>query len=481
MLSASDIDTYRICPLKYKFARVLIPQEPTIHQRFGIVLHQVLERFHSMGGGSLEQLMELFEVSWRRAGFGDSGRRAPVPRPRRGRPPPLLGGGSLERRRAGLVRAQLRLQARRSPAARQGRPRGPPPDGSYELIDYKTGKSKTEDELREDVQLSLYQMGARESWRLETSAQAYLYVLTGEKVPVEHSPEELERVKATVAEIADGIMKQEFEPKPSQEVCLRLPDHLPGGGEVERDEARSRVTSALPSGAGAGPRRHGDRLSRRGDEPRALVALKVIAPDLATDPEFRARFEREARTAAGLDHPNVVPGSPRARPIGSLISMRRPEAPTSRRCSRSAAGSSIRRRPRSRRRWRPLLDAAHARGLVHRDVKPGNVLLAPTAEGGHHAYLTDFGITKDSSDQTVGLTQTGQWVGTVDYISPEQVSGRPIDARSDVYSLGCVLYQALTGHAPYQGADVHKVYAHVRAAARAGRRGRGPGARLRPG
>ena len=93
------------------------------------------------------------------------------------------------------------------------------PDGSFELIDYKTGKAKTADELREDVQLSLYQMGARESWRLETSAQSYFYVLTGEKVPVEHSPEELERVKATVAEIADGIMKQEFEPKPSHEVC----------------------------------------------------------------------------------------------------------------------------------------------------------------------------------------------------------------------------------------------------------------------
>src|SRR3712207_484557 len=73
MLSASDIDTYRICPLKYKFARVFrIPQEPTIHQRFGIVLHQVLERFHSQGGGSLDSLMELFHASWRRAGFGDS-------------------------------------------------------------------------------------------------------------------------------------------------------------------------------------------------------------------------------------------------------------------------------------------------------------------------------------------------------------------------------------------------------------------------
>ena len=93
------------------------------------------------------------------------------------------------------------------------------PDGSYELIDYKTGKAKTQADLREDVQLSLYQMGARESWRLETAAQSYFYVLTGEKVPVEHSEEELERVKTTIAEIAEGIKSQEFEPRPSREVC----------------------------------------------------------------------------------------------------------------------------------------------------------------------------------------------------------------------------------------------------------------------
>jgi DNA helicase-2/ATP-dependent DNA helicase PcrA len=220
MLSASDIDTYRICPLKYKFARVFrIPQEPTIHQRFGIVLHQVLERFHTMDGGSLEQLMELFEVSWRRAGFGDSDDEQQF----RGRAVDAL-GRYWEDDRASDAKP---VWFERSFAFKLGDHllRGrvdrvdQHPDGSYELIDYKTGKSKTEEELREDVQLSLYQMGARESWRLETSAQSYFYVLTGEKVPVEHSPEELERVKATVAEIADGIMKQEFEPKPSYEVC----------------------------------------------------------------------------------------------------------------------------------------------------------------------------------------------------------------------------------------------------------------------
>jgi DNA helicase II / ATP-dependent DNA helicase PcrA len=220
MLSASDIDTYRTCPLKYKFARVFrIPQEPTIHQRFGIVVHQVLERFHSQGGGSLAQLMELFEASWRRSGFGDSDdeqqfRERAVEalerywaEDRRSEAEPVW----FERSFAFRLGQHL-LRGRVDRVDRH-------PDGTYELIDYKTGKSKSEEDLREDIQLSLYQMGARESWRLETSAQSYLYVLTGEKVPVEHSDEELERVKATVAEIAGGILQQEFEPTPSSEIC----------------------------------------------------------------------------------------------------------------------------------------------------------------------------------------------------------------------------------------------------------------------
>jgi DNA helicase II / ATP-dependent DNA helicase PcrA len=220
MLSASDIDTYRVCPLKYKFARVFrIPQEPTIHQRFGIVVHQVLERFHTSGGGSLDDLMELFEASWRRAGFGDSDDERQF----------------RERAVAALERYwqedhdsetepvwfERSFAFRLGPHLLRGRVDRVDrhPDGSFELIDYKTGKAKTEAELREDVQLSLYQMGARESWRLKTSAQSYLYVLTGEKVPVEHSEEELDRVKATVSDIADGILRQDFEPKPSYEVC----------------------------------------------------------------------------------------------------------------------------------------------------------------------------------------------------------------------------------------------------------------------
>jgi DNA helicase-2/ATP-dependent DNA helicase PcrA len=220
MLSASDIETYRICPLKYKFARVFrIPQEPTINQRFGILLHQVLERFHQSEGASLDHLLQLFEISWRRNGFGDS-------------------NDDLQFREKAVAALRLYWESDRAQEARPAWVErsfsfrlGPHllrgrvdridkhPDGSYELIDYKTGRAKTADDLRQDIQLSIYQMGAREAWKLETSAQSYYYVLDGEKVPVEHSEEELERVRGTVAEIGAGIMAHEFEPKPSPEIC----------------------------------------------------------------------------------------------------------------------------------------------------------------------------------------------------------------------------------------------------------------------
>ncbi len=230
MLSASDIETYRLCPLKYKFARVFrIPQEPTINQRFGIVLHQVLERYHSLerhhsadrdrNGGSLDDLMRLFEASWRRGGFGDSSddmqfREKAVDALRRYHDHDRESAARpawVERSFAFRLGPHL-LRGRVDRVDRL-------PDGSYELIDYKTGKPKTASELREDVQLSLYQMGARESWGLETSAQSYYYVLDGEKVPVRHSAEELERVRATVADIAERIMSHSFDPQPSPELC----------------------------------------------------------------------------------------------------------------------------------------------------------------------------------------------------------------------------------------------------------------------
>ncbi|MEA2440139.1 MAG: ATP-dependent helicase UvrD/PcrA [Thermoleophilaceae bacterium] len=220
MLSASDLETYRICPLKYKFARVFrIPQEPTINQRFGILLHQVLERFHQSDGASLEHLMQLFEISWRRNGFGDSNDDLQF----REKAVAALRQYWEDDREASSRPAWVErsFSFRLGPHLLRGRVDRVDrhPDGSYELIDYKTGRAKTADDLRQDIQLSIYQMGAREAWKLETSAQSYYYVLDGEKVPVEHSEEELERVRTTVAEIGDGIMAHDFEPRPSPEIC----------------------------------------------------------------------------------------------------------------------------------------------------------------------------------------------------------------------------------------------------------------------
>jgi DNA helicase-2/ATP-dependent DNA helicase PcrA len=220
MLSASDIETYRLCPLKYKFARVFrIPEEPTINQRFGIAVHQVLERFHTQGGGSLEDLMHLFEVAWRRNGFGHSADELQF---REKAVSALTQYWQLDREREGEpvwfergFAFKLGDHHVRGRVDRVDRL----PDGSWELIDYKTGRAKTETQLREDIQLCLYQMGAREAWGLPGSAQSYYYVLENEKVPVEHTDEELERVRATVTAIADGILAQEFDPTPSAEIC----------------------------------------------------------------------------------------------------------------------------------------------------------------------------------------------------------------------------------------------------------------------
>jgi hypothetical protein len=106
------------------------------------------------------------------------------------------------------------------------------------------------------------------------------------------------------------------------------------------------------------------------------------------------------------------------------------------------------------------LDAAHARGLVHRDAKPANVLLARPGEPGEHAYLSDFGLTKRMA--SAGHTKTGEIVGTVDYMAPEQWRGERVDGRADLYALGAVLFEALTGSVPYvRDSDVAKLYAHL--------------------
>jgi hypothetical protein len=196
---------------------------------------------------------------------------------------------------------------------------------------------------------------------------------------------------------------------------------------------------------------------------RRYVALKLIVPELAEDEEFRRRFERESQMAASLDHPNVIPVYEAGEADGALfISMRYVEGYDLRAIIRSAGRIEPARAARLVGQLGDALDAAHARGLVHRDVKPANVLVAGELGGAsEHAYLTDFGLTKHVSSSS-GITHTGQWVGTLDYVAPEQISGGPLDARVDVYSLGCVLFEALTGRVPYpKDSDVAKMFAHM--------------------
>ena len=222
VLSASDIETYRTCPLKYKFARVFrIPSEPTLNQRFGILVHQVLERFHQGGttSGSLPELLGLLEAGWRRGGFGDSEEERQL----------------RAKATQALLRYHERFQGEDSepvwferafafklgPHLLRGRVDRVDklPDGGYELIDYKTGRPKSATQLQEDVQLSLYAVGARESWQLEAAHQAYYYVLDDEKVPVERSAEDRDWITDTVFEVAEGILGQGFEPTPSWSAC----------------------------------------------------------------------------------------------------------------------------------------------------------------------------------------------------------------------------------------------------------------------
>jgi serine/threonine-protein kinase len=195
----------------------------------------------------------------------------------------------------------------------------------------------------------------------------------------------------------------------------------------------------------------------------SVVALKVLAPELATDDVFRTRFLEESRIAASLNHPNVVPIFDMG-PCNDLLYI----------AMRYVAGVDLRALLKKRGRIPPgdavfltgqaarALDAAHRRGLVHRDVKPGNLLIERGGDDDpDHVYLADFGITKHVTSRS-GLTSTGQFLGTIDYIAPEQIQGRPVDGRADQYSLGCVLYECLTGHVPFEkDLDAAIIWAHV--------------------
>jgi DNA helicase-2/ATP-dependent DNA helicase PcrA len=191
-----------------------------VHQRFGILVHQVLERFHGGDAGTLPELLGLLDAGWRRGGFGDSEEERQ-----------LRGKAT-----ASLTRYHERFQSEeaqpvwfeRSFTFKLGRHllRGRVdrvdrlPGGEYELIDYKTGRPKSAEQLADDVQLSLYAVGARESWRLEASRQAYYYVLDDQKVavPVDDG-DRAERVCEVATEVAEGILSQGFEPTPSYSAC----------------------------------------------------------------------------------------------------------------------------------------------------------------------------------------------------------------------------------------------------------------------
>lgn len=193
------------------------------------------------------------------------------------------------------------------------------------------------------------------------------------------------------------------------------------------------------------------------------VALKLLAPELAVNEKFRQRFIRESRLAASVDHPNILPIYGAGEWSGLLYIAMRYVRGADVKAEIDARGPlPLTESLRILAATAAALDAAHAAGLVHRDVKPGNILLASDRGDGHrHIYLTDFGLTKRTTS-TTGDTAVGHFVGTLDYVAPEQIRGEDLDGRADVYALACVAYTLLAGHPPFDhDDDSAQLWAHM--------------------
>ena len=194
------------------------------------------------------------------------------------------------------------------------------------------------------------------------------------------------------------------------------------------------------------------------------VALKVLSPELAADEAFRRRFVDESERLASVDHPNIIPIYEAGQDDGHLfIAMRYVDSTDLKELIASEGHLSPERAVSIVTQVAGALDAAHAKGLVHRDVKPANVLVAVGSggDGSDHAYLSDFGLTK-RTQETSGLTKTGVFMGSIDYVAPEQISGKGVDGRTDQYALACVLFQCLTGRTPYpRDDDAAVLFSHL--------------------
>jgi serine/threonine protein kinase len=187
------------------------------------------------------------------------------------------------------------------------------------------------------------------------------------------------------------------------------------------------------------------------------VAVRIVEPDIAGDPVVRARLNRAATALASVHHPNVVPIYDTGEAEGRLYVVTRwVEGADLGALVREQGRLELRRAVRIVNQVASALQAAHAVGIMHRSVKPSSVLVTAA----DHAYLTDFGLARRASDLT-GLTMQKHLLESFDYLAPEYIEGREVDARVDIYGLGCVLYEALTGEVPYPAATpAAKMYAH---------------------